>query len=179
MVQMSNGRASGIGGPPSAGPASEPALLPAGAAAQPARLSRRERAAAAVTQDKAFSALIMALWAVTSIKSALASPLLAHHNLQSLAGAIASEHGASGGGAGCCYSVHGNLAVLRHASICCAVAVVSDRHAHASAQPVPAVVGLGLAWPAIAPRSYSRWRVSALVTLRLCLMTLPVRHRSS
>ncbi len=97
MVQMSEGQSSMAGGPPSASSAAEPApAVAAASAVLPGRSTRRERTAAAVAQDKAFSALVMALWAVTSIKSALASPLLAHHNLQSLAGAIASER------AGCC-----------------------------------------------------------------------------
>ncbi len=47
----------------------------------------------AAAEDLLFSALALALWCITSAKSALASPLLAHHNLQSLAGAAASERG--------------------------------------------------------------------------------------
>ncbi|KAL4436876.1 hypothetical protein ABPG75_004015 [Micractinium tetrahymenae] len=78
----------------------------------------------AAAEDLLFSALALALWCITSAKSALASPLLAHHNLQSLAGAAA-------------------------------IAVA------------------GLAWPAVAPRSYIRWRVPALASLRFLLLALP------
>lgn len=170
MVQMPDGRASMVGGPPSARPAIEPA--PAVAAASvvpPSRSARRDRAAAAVAQDKAFSALVMALWTVTSIKTALASPLLAHHNVQSMAGAIASER--AGGSA-----FIGLLRGAARPTLCCAERQKQARglRPHPTpSHPVRAVVGIGLAWPAIAPRSYTRWRVSALVTLRLILMALP------
>ncbi|PSC73377.1 mfs dha1 multidrug resistance [Micractinium conductrix] len=42
-----------------------------------------------LAQDWVFSMLALALWCITSVKSALTSPLLAKHNLQSLAGAAA------------------------------------------------------------------------------------------
>lgn len=42
-------------------------------------------------QDRRFSCLCLALWGITSIKSALNTPLLAKHNVQSLVGAAASE----------------------------------------------------------------------------------------
>lgn len=56
-----------------------------------AGLAQARGAAAVVQQDQLFSCLALALWCITSAKSALASPLLTHHNLQSLAGAAGSE----------------------------------------------------------------------------------------
>lgn len=50
---------------------------------------------------------------------------------------------------------------------------MADTPTRLKSHPVRAVVGIGLAWPALAQRSYSRWRVPALVTLRLILMALP------
>ena len=50
---------------------------------------RQHQHAKAAAADQAFSALALALWVVTSTKSALASPLASHHNLQSAAGAAA------------------------------------------------------------------------------------------
>ncbi len=41
------------------------------------------------------------------------------------------------------------------------------------AAPLPAVAAVGLAWPATAPRSYMRWRVPALASLRFLLLALP------
>lgn len=45
-------------------------------------------------QDRLFSLLCFSLWTITSIKSALATPLLTEHNVQTLVGAAASELGA-------------------------------------------------------------------------------------
>lgn len=36
-----------------------------------------------------------------------------------------------------------------------------------------AVAAVGLAWPALAPRGYMRWRVPALAALRFLLLALP------
>lgn len=103
-----------------------PVAEEAPSAAQHARRQLPPPAAAtkAASEDLLFSALALALWCITSAKSALASPLLAHHNLQSLAGAAA-------------------------------------------------IAAVGLAWPALAPRGYMRWRVPALAALRFLLLALP------
>lgn len=44
--------------------------------------------------------------------------------------------------------------------------------------PLPAVCSISLAWPLLAPASYQRWRVPALASLRLFLISMPVNFDS-
>ena len=178
MVQMAEQQPADSGGPSSAA-AAAPAVhvrsVAPGGAARHGR-AHRDRSGAAVGQDKAFSALVMALWCVTSIKSALASPLLAHHNVQSLVGATASERLAApaAGPAGVswcapCRAANRRIGAPRSTAQPGATSVPCLP----PPPPARAVVGIGLAWPAAAPRHFGRWRVPALAALKLTLMTLP------